>query len=163
MYRRWAAVAEFVHACIKSKLGLRQFHVRGLRKVRMEMLWACFTYNVQRYMRHAAEASTNDGRGELSGLEIQGGLGSAEHRELASRLWLPNWDRSAMVFHSFADRAEEERRKSREIPRCARNDGIEIRIKSRRERRASYCAARNTLGGRVTCAGEARMNRVGVR
>jgi transposase len=51
IYRRRAAVAEFVHAWIKSKLGLRQFHVRGLRKVQMEMLWACFTYNVQQWMR----------------------------------------------------------------------------------------------------------------
>jgi hypothetical protein len=31
------------HAWIKSKLGLRQFHVRGLAKAQMEMLWACLT------------------------------------------------------------------------------------------------------------------------
>src|SRR5207244_11253313 len=33
-------VVEFCHAWIKSKLGLRQFRVRGLVKVHMEMLWA---------------------------------------------------------------------------------------------------------------------------
>jgi transposase len=45
-YRRRGRVVEFCHAWIKSKLGLRQFHVRGLIKVQMEMLWACgnFTF-----------------------------------------------------------------------------------------------------------------------
>jgi len=39
------------HAWIKSKLGLRQFHVRGLMKVRAELLWACLTYNLQHWIR----------------------------------------------------------------------------------------------------------------
>ena len=51
VYRRRAPVAEFVHAWIKSKLGLRQFHVRGLSKVRVEMLWVCFTFNLQQWIR----------------------------------------------------------------------------------------------------------------
>jgi len=51
VYRRRAQVAEFVHAWIKSKLGLRQFHVRGWSKVRTELLWACFTYNLQQWIR----------------------------------------------------------------------------------------------------------------
>ncbi len=50
-YRRRGRVVEFCHAWIKSKLGLRQFHVRGLIKVRMEMLWACLTYNLQQWIR----------------------------------------------------------------------------------------------------------------
>ena len=50
-YRRRSQVAEFCHAWIKSKLGLRQFHVRGLAKVQMEMLWACLTYNMQHWIR----------------------------------------------------------------------------------------------------------------
>jgi hypothetical protein len=50
-YRRRSQVAQFAHAWIKSKLGLRQFHVRGLVKVQMEMLWACFTYNLQHWIR----------------------------------------------------------------------------------------------------------------
>src|SRR5207249_1471840 len=40
-YRRRSRVIEFCHAWIKSKLGLRQFHLRGLDKVQLEMLWAC--------------------------------------------------------------------------------------------------------------------------
>ncbi len=50
-YRRRGRVVEFCHAWIKSKLGLRQFHVRGLVKVQMEMLWACLTYNLQQWIR----------------------------------------------------------------------------------------------------------------
>ncbi len=50
-YRRRGRVVEFCHAWIKSKLGLRQFHVRGLAKVQMEMLWACLTYNLQQWIR----------------------------------------------------------------------------------------------------------------
>ena len=50
-YRRRGRVAEFCNAWIKSKLGLRQFHVRGLVKVQMEMLWACLTYNLQQWVR----------------------------------------------------------------------------------------------------------------
>ena len=50
-YRRRSRVAEFCHAWIKSKLGLRQFHVRGLVKVQTELLWACLTYNLQHWVR----------------------------------------------------------------------------------------------------------------
>jgi transposase len=50
-YRRRGRVVEFCHAWIKSKLGLRQFHVRGRIKVQMEMLWACLTYNLQHWIR----------------------------------------------------------------------------------------------------------------
>lgn len=50
-YRHRGRVIEFCHAWIKSKLGLRQFHVRGLVKVQMEMLWACLTYNLQQWIR----------------------------------------------------------------------------------------------------------------
>lgn len=50
-YRRRGRVVEFCHAWIKSKLGLRQFHVRGLIKVQVEMLWACLTDNMQRWIR----------------------------------------------------------------------------------------------------------------
>jgi transposase len=50
-YRRRGRIVEFCHAWIKSKLGLRQFHVRGLAKVQSEMLWACLTYNLQQWIR----------------------------------------------------------------------------------------------------------------
>ena len=49
--RRRGRIVEFCHAWIKSKLGLRQFHVRGLKKVQTEMLWACLTYNLQFWIR----------------------------------------------------------------------------------------------------------------
>jgi transposase len=50
-YRRRGRVVEFCHAWIKSKLGLRQFQVRGLAKVQSEVLWACLTYNLQQWIR----------------------------------------------------------------------------------------------------------------
>jgi transposase len=46
-----SAVAEFVNAWLKEKLGLRRFHVRGLPKVRAEAMWAALTYNVQQWIR----------------------------------------------------------------------------------------------------------------
>jgi Transposase DDE domain len=50
-YRQRSPVVEFCHAWIKSKLGLRQFHVRGLVKAKTEMLWAALTYNIQLRLR----------------------------------------------------------------------------------------------------------------
>jgi hypothetical protein len=35
----------------ETKLGLRQFHVRGPVKAQMELLWACLTYNLQHWIR----------------------------------------------------------------------------------------------------------------
>ena len=50
-YRWRAPVAEFSNAWLKAKLGLRQFCVRGLKKARCEVLWACLTYNIQQWFR----------------------------------------------------------------------------------------------------------------
>ena len=51
IYRMRAAVAEFPHAWLKAKSGLRQFRVRGLKKVRCEALWACLAYNLAQWVR----------------------------------------------------------------------------------------------------------------
>ena len=51
IYRQRAQVAETPNMWIKAKFGLRQFSVRGLRKVGMEALWACLTYNICLWMR----------------------------------------------------------------------------------------------------------------
>jgi transposase len=51
IYRLRGAVAEFPNAWIKAKIGLRQFHVRGLSKVRSESVWACLTHNIQQWIR----------------------------------------------------------------------------------------------------------------
>jgi transposase len=51
IYRQRGAVAEFPNAWIKEKLGLRQFHLRGLAKALMEALWVCLTYNIQQWIR----------------------------------------------------------------------------------------------------------------
>jgi len=51
IYRQRGAVAEFPNAWIKEKIGLRQFRLRGLIKVSMEVLWACLTYNIKQWIR----------------------------------------------------------------------------------------------------------------
>ena len=51
IYKERAAVAEFPNAWIKEKMGLRQFRLRGVVKVRLEALWACLTYNVCQWIR----------------------------------------------------------------------------------------------------------------
>ena len=51
IYRQRSEVAEFPNAWIKAKLGVRQFRLRGLSKVGLEVLWACLTYNVQQWIR----------------------------------------------------------------------------------------------------------------
>ena len=51
IYKQRPAVAEFPNAWIKEKFGLRQFHLRGLIKVRIEALWACLTYNICQWIR----------------------------------------------------------------------------------------------------------------
>ncbi len=51
LYRTRAQIAEFPHAWIKEKLGLRRFRLRGRRKVQAEALWACLTYNIQQWLR----------------------------------------------------------------------------------------------------------------
>ena len=51
IYRQRARVAEFPHAWIKSKCGLRQFRCRTGSKVACEVMFATLTYNLQRYMK----------------------------------------------------------------------------------------------------------------
>jgi transposase len=51
IYRQRAQVAETPNLWIKAKFGLRQFSVRGLSKVGMEVLWACLTYNIRVWIR----------------------------------------------------------------------------------------------------------------
>jgi transposase len=51
LYRLRAPVAEFSNLWLKAKLGLWQFCVRGLQKVRCELLWACLAYNIRQWYR----------------------------------------------------------------------------------------------------------------
>jgi transposase len=50
IYRQRSQVAEFPNACIKQRIGLRKFMLRGLHKVRLEALWACLTFNVVQWI-----------------------------------------------------------------------------------------------------------------
>jgi transposase len=51
LYKKRGPVAEFPHAWLKEKLGLRRFRTRGICRVGLESLWAAFTYNVQQWSR----------------------------------------------------------------------------------------------------------------
>jgi transposase len=51
IYRTRSQVAEFPNLWIKAKLGIRQFRVRSLAKVRLESLWAALTYDIQQWIR----------------------------------------------------------------------------------------------------------------
>ena len=51
IYRQRSQIAEFPHAWIKERCGLRQFRCRGRLKVTMEATWACLSYNVVRWFR----------------------------------------------------------------------------------------------------------------
>jgi transposase len=51
IYGQRGAVAEFPNAWIKDKIGLRQFRLRGVVKVGMEVLWAAMTYNIKQWIR----------------------------------------------------------------------------------------------------------------
>ena len=50
-YKKRGAVAEFPNACLKEKMGLRKFRLRGLTNVNTEALWACLAYNVLLWRR----------------------------------------------------------------------------------------------------------------
>ena len=47
---RRSQVAEFPHAWIKERCGLRQFRCRGQEKTSMEVTWACLSYNIIRWL-----------------------------------------------------------------------------------------------------------------
>ena len=51
IYKTRSHIAEFPNLWIKTKLGLRQFRVRGLANVSLESLWAALTYNIQQWIR----------------------------------------------------------------------------------------------------------------
>ena len=49
IYARRSQIAEFPHAWIKERCGLRQFRCRGRVKAAMEATWACLSYNLARW------------------------------------------------------------------------------------------------------------------
>lgn len=51
LYKQRAPVAEFPHAWLKDKLKWARLRCRGIVKAQTEALWACLTYNLQRYFK----------------------------------------------------------------------------------------------------------------
>jgi transposase len=59
IYHVRSQIAEFPHAWIKQRCGVRQFRGRGVLKVGCEAVWACLSYNLSRWFalqRKAAAA-----------------------------------------------------------------------------------------------------------
>ena len=52
-YARRMHMAETPFGHIKWVMGVRQFLLRGLEKVRSEWLWVCTAYNLKKLLRHA--------------------------------------------------------------------------------------------------------------
>ncbi|MBU4311236.1 MAG: transposase [Candidatus Omnitrophica bacterium] len=51
IYKKRGENAEFINACIKEKFKLRQFRLRGVRKVDIELAFAALAYNIMRWFR----------------------------------------------------------------------------------------------------------------
>ena len=49
IYRQRSRIAEFPHAWIKERCGLRQFRCRGRLKATLEATWAALSYNLIRW------------------------------------------------------------------------------------------------------------------
>jgi transposase len=49
IYEQRSQIAEFPHAWIKQRCGLRQFRCRGRLKASLEATWACLSYNISRW------------------------------------------------------------------------------------------------------------------
>jgi hypothetical protein len=49
IYGQRSRIAEFPHAWIKERCGLRQFRCRGRLKATMEATWASLSYNLTRW------------------------------------------------------------------------------------------------------------------
>jgi len=59
IYRQRSQIAEFPHAWIKERCGLRQFRCRGREKTTIEAMWAGLSYNLSRWfsMRRCFKAT----------------------------------------------------------------------------------------------------------
>ena len=51
IYRQRTQVAEFPNLWIKTKIGLKQFYLRGLGKVATDVKWAALAYNIHQWLR----------------------------------------------------------------------------------------------------------------
>jgi hypothetical protein len=59
IYAQRSRIAEFPHAWIKERCGLRQFRCRGLVKATLEATWAALSYNLIRWFALPRAATLN--------------------------------------------------------------------------------------------------------
>ena len=60
IYAQRSPIAEFPHAWIKERCGLRQFRCRGRLKATMEAMWAALSYNLTRWFALRRRPSLTD-------------------------------------------------------------------------------------------------------
>jgi transposase len=53
IYKKRSRYSEFTNAWIKEKFNVRQFRLRGLNKINMEMIWVALAYNICQWIRIA--------------------------------------------------------------------------------------------------------------
>jgi hypothetical protein len=64
IYRRRAPAIEGIFGYIKHVMGIRQFLLRGLDKIRTEWLWICAAYNLTRILAGSAPPERSDSSGQ---------------------------------------------------------------------------------------------------
>jgi Transposase DDE domain len=57
IYHQRSRIAEFPHAWIKERCGLRQFRCRGRLKATLEATWAALSYNLTRWFAFRRRAA----------------------------------------------------------------------------------------------------------
>jgi transposase len=67
VYNQRPKIAETTFAILKSVMGMRQFLLRGLEKVRTEWRWACTAFNIRKLVKEMARL-----RAELGALAAEG-------------------------------------------------------------------------------------------
>ncbi len=60
IYAQRSRLAEFPHAWIKERCGLRQFRCRGLLKATLEATWAALSYNLTRWFALRRRSALTD-------------------------------------------------------------------------------------------------------
>jgi hypothetical protein len=60
IYGQRSRIAEFPHAWIKERCGLRQFRCRGRLKATLEATWAALSYNLTRWFALRRRPSLTD-------------------------------------------------------------------------------------------------------
>jgi len=97
VYRQRAPVVEGVFGVIKHCLGIRQFLLRGLARVRTEWHWICAAYNLKKLLSALASARGVPRPSPSAGARAARGGGAPPANRPAARVWS-----FGQAFHNFS-------------------------------------------------------------